>query len=210
MSSNYEIDFQTILQNKPYLTKQEVGLILEKKGRNLDKKILNLLKQGKIILLKKGLYVGKLYYLMNKNRLGFIANILYYPSYLSLEYVLQMEGIIPEAVYAYTSVTSKLTRQFTNQLGTFLYRKIQQKLFCGYKEVSYQNNYKIKIATVSKALFDFFYFKTESELTKNKIEDFRINWDRLTKKDIKELKSYVQMSSSPKMERAFNLISKFL
>ena len=42
----------------------------------------------------------------------YMANRLRLPSYLSLEYVLAKEGLIPEAVYALTSITSKNFQKF--------------------------------------------------------------------------------------------------
>ena len=57
--------------------------------------------------LKKGIYVSKSYIdSVNRDVYGeFVANILYEPSYLSLEYVLLGYGVIIEAVKNFTSVS---------------------------------------------------------------------------------------------------------
>jgi len=59
------------------------------------------------VRLKKGIYVSKSYIdSVNRDVYGeFVANILYEPSYLSLEYVLLGYGVIIEAVKNFTSVS---------------------------------------------------------------------------------------------------------
>jgi len=192
---------QEILENKPYFSKQELSLLLEKRGKNLDKKISQLLRKNYLIPLKKGWYTTRIYFLLNKDKIGeYLANILYYPSYLSLEYVLQKEGLIPEAVYAYTSVTLKVPRSFQNQIGSFIYRKIKEPLFTGYYRTNFRENYQIKIATKAKALFDFLYFKSlNGRLAKTFVSDWRLNLEVLTRNDYQEFLSYVKTGQSPKM-----------
>jgi len=204
MSSNTETNYENLVQKKPYLTKSELSLLLGKQGRNLDKKILRLLKKNELISLKKGLYIHPVYLALHKGSLEeYIANILYYPSYLSLEYVLQKEGLIPEAVYTYTSITSKVPRLFSNKLGTFTYRHIKPTLFTGYSWVHFSENYQIKIATRAKALFDFIYLKPMGQntavISQALFEDLRINWDNFSKKDIIEFMQYATNSESKKM-----------
>ena len=207
-----EIKNKELIEKKPYLTKKELSLLLEKKGKNLDKKITLLLRDEYLVPLKKGLYTTQIYRLKNKKKYEeFVANFLYYPSYLSLEYVLQKEGIIPEAVYVFTSITAKLTRIFKNKLGTFSYRKIKDGIFLGYSQEQFVENYKILTATKTKALFDYLYFyvfKTsfEQELT----SDLRINWDRFTQGDFAEFSDYVKLSKSKKMQEIARIISKII
>ena len=175
MSSNSEIKNIDLIENKPYVTKTELALLLEKKERNLDKKILQLIRDEVLIPLKKGLYLSRIFYFKNNDNIEeYLSNIIFYPSYISLEYVLAKEGLIPESVFAYTCVTLKTTRQFNNKLGIFTYRKIKEKLFTGFVQKNYYDKYKIKIATKSKALFDYLYYKPLKIL--NEIDDLRINW----------------------------------
>lgn len=208
MSSNSEIKYKNLIDNKPYLTKAEVSILLGKKGKNLDKKILNLLKKKELILLKKGLYVSKIYLIKKPSFYEeYLANILYPPSYLSLEYVLAKNGLIPENVYVFTSVSLRKTRSFNNEIGNFTYRKIKKELFTGYQKQDFVENLKINIATPAKALFDFFYFKPFESYKKN-IDDFRINFDVLKKEDFEEFLNYVDLSKSSKMEKTYKLLKK--
>lgn len=65
-----------------------------------DIKIKRMSDSGEIIKLTKNLYET------NKSILGYmVANAIYGPSYLSFDYALAYHGLIPEAVYVYTSAT---------------------------------------------------------------------------------------------------------
>jgi len=204
MSSIYKTNYINILKKKPYLTRLELSVLLEKRDRNLDKKILQLLKSGELVSLKKGLYITPSYLSLQRGKVEeYIANFLYYPSYLSLEYVLQKEGMIPEAVYAYTSITPKSTRQFSNSLGNFIYRHLKPQLFTGYINVRFSDNYRINFAKKAKALFDFLYLRplgrSIETVSLALFKDLRINWDNFTKEDVIEFGKYVTLSRSAKM-----------
>lgn len=210
MSSNTEIKNKDIIERKPYFTKQELSLLLEKKGRNLDKKLSQLLYADYLLRLKNGLYTTRLYTLLHKDYFPeYIANILYYPSYLSLEYVLQKEGLIPEAVYQYTSITAKAPRTYHNQIGIFTYKKMKDSLFTGYAESIFYEQYRIQIATKAKALFDYFYFKpTQNILSESLIDDLRIQWNNFNKNDYEEFARYAQLAKSKKMRKIYTLLKK--
>ena len=113
-------------------------------------------KKGWLIGLKRGVY------LLNKNDRkvdidnNVIANVLYEPSYLSLEYALNLYGTIPEAVADVTSVTTRKTMRFTNELGIFIYQKIKPQAFRGFKKMGEGRN-SFFIAEVEKAVVDFLY-----------------------------------------------------
>lgn len=207
-----EMKNREIIENKPYLSKKELSLLLEKKGKNLDKKISQLLRKDYLVPLKKGLYTTNIYILKTRENLSeYLANILYFPSYLSLEYVLQKEGLIPEAVYVYTSVTLKVPRAFENKLGRFSYRKIKDSLFSGYQQVPFRENYLIKIARKAKALFDYLYLKPLSNRVKQEpLSDLRINWDNFSKEDFGEFSSYVDIYSSNKMRKIRKVLKEEL
>lgn len=179
-----------------------------KKGKNLDKKILQLTKNKYLISLKNGLYTTKTYIIKAPTNLGeYISNILYYPSYLSLEYVLQKEGILPESVMVYTAITNKITKRFNNALGQYIYRSIQKSLYIGYREVDFWQGYKTKIATKAKALFDLLYLK---QFNKNSYEeliaDMRFNFEVISNNDLDEFGMYVKIINYPKMKRILNIL----
>ena len=93
----------------------------------------------------------------------YLANKLYEPSYVSLEFALAFHRVIPETVYEITSVTTKSTRQF-NALGkTFSYHRIKKEAFTGYI-VYRQRDTSTLIADPEKAFVDLTYLR----LRKNK------------------------------------------
>ena len=193
------IGHQKELQMLPYFNKGAALVLIGKKGKNLDKKIAQLTKIGYLETLKKGLYVSSAYVEGAPKEFysEFIANVLRTPSYISSEYVLAKEGLIPESVFSVTSITTKTSRSFTNFLGTFIYRNIKPELFTGYKENYWQDKI-VCTATKAKAMFDFFYFKKIDNI-EQEINDSRINWDNFSKDDLGEFERYAAISSERKM-----------
>jgi len=86
-----------------------------------------------------------------------IANRLYGPSYVSLEYALAYYRLIPETVYTVTSVTTKITRVFTVQGKRYEYSRIKKRAYTGYRLVK-EGPAKILMAVPEKALVDYCYF----------------------------------------------------
>lgn len=86
-----------------------------------------------------------------------IANRLYGPSYISLEYALAYYQLIPETVYTLTSVTTKITREFTVQGKSYEYSRIKSKAYTGYRLVK-EGQARILMALPEKALVDYCYF----------------------------------------------------
>ena len=106
-----------------------------------------------------------------------IANALYKPSYLSLEYVLSRSGIIPESTYSITSITTKATADFSVLGKDFLYRKIKKVAYTGYLPEKIDGK-TIFIAEPEKALIDYLYFVSLGRKTLND----RLDTSRLNKK----------------------------
>ncbi|MBI2415876.1 MAG: hypothetical protein HYV33_04425 [Candidatus Kerfeldbacteria bacterium] len=86
-----------------------------------------------------------------------IANTIYKPSYISLEMALSIYHLIPEAVYAITSVSSQKTKTFQTSLANFSYRHMKPSLLFGY-ELREFRNHRYMIADIEKALLDYLYF----------------------------------------------------
>ena len=162
-----------------------------------------------MVRLRKNLYVAKSY-LDNIERKGifsdyveFAANKLYSPSYLSLDYVLHENNMLTEIPRNITSVGLRKTDHFSNDLGNFIYHKIKEELFTGFKVIK-KGNLSILKATKTKALFDFLYFRKRLLTDKRAVEELRLNLDELTKKDFKEIKGYVEIEGSGKMKEIIN------
>lgn len=200
--------YQRELELLPYFNKNAASILIGKKGRNLDKKIAQLTRIGYLETLKKGYYVSSAYVekVQKEPYAEFIANVLKIPSYISSEYVLAKEGLIPESVFSVTSITTKTPRSFSNFLGAFLYKNVKQELFTGYRG-SFWEDKIIYMATKAKALFDYFYLK-KIENIEREIYDSRINWDNFSQDDFKEFEKYVTFASGRKMINVLKWIKK--
>lgn len=204
------------IEKLPYFNKVTAGVALGKSGQNLDYWIKTRLKNGEIIALKKGLFVSKIYLIklsgnpiLNEEYKQYITGIIYQPSYLSLEYVLSLNGLIPEAIYSYTATTLKSPRIFQNGLGKFSYQNIKDELFGGFETKTFDNGKRIRIASKAKALFDYLYLKRFVSLTRLRYElneGLRLNWDEFNKKDVLEFKRFVLISNSSKMKSVIKIM----
>ncbi len=181
-----------------------------------DKKYLKILlyrlvKADEILRLKKGVYVSRKYLdrAEKENKINsyleFVAVSLYDPAYLSLEYVLSEYGILTENTQAFTLVSKNKTKKFANALGLFNYKHMKGLLFSGFKIIK-KDNFLISKTTVAKALFDFLYLRKKTILNKNTFLALRLNTDNLKKKDLDELRKYVEMEGSKKMKEITNYL----
>lgn len=203
------IKHQREIESLPFFSKSQARLLIGKTGRNLDAKLAQLKKVGYLIPLKKNLYVSDSFY-QQTNRFfyaEYLAGILRSPSYLSLEYILSKEGIIPEGVVNFTSITLKSSRTYKNIVGTYLYRNLKQSLFSGYIEDSWEDKI-IRRATRAKALFDWLYLQKLPHPISDLSSYLRINWDRFLPSDLKEFEGFVSLSQSSKMLRILKIIQK--
>lgn len=121
-----------------------------------------------------------------------IANLLYQPSYLSLEYALAYYHLIPETVYQITSVTAKPTRLFEVGNKSFSYQTIKTAAFTGYLARKSGPD-TFLIAEPEKALVDYLYFVSLGKKTLN---------ERLNAKSLRRAKllGYAKLYHRPSLE----------
>jgi hypothetical protein len=137
-----EFDYQTLLDS------------LKRYERPRDK-ITTLLRQNAIIRVKKGIYVFGPKYARRPFSREILANLIYGPSCLSLDFALHYHGLIPERVEAVTSVTTGRGRRFRTPVGLFIYRPIPLGAFpVGIDQVQLEGGRSFLIAVQEKALAD--------------------------------------------------------
>ena len=118
-------------------------------------KISSLEKSGKLIRLKKGLFVVATNIHNQTLSKELIANHLYGPSYISFESALSFYKLIPERVYVMRSMTIKRARNFSTPLGDFEYVSSKNEYFqIGIHQEIIDNKYAYLIASPEKALCD--------------------------------------------------------
>ena len=130
----------------------------------------------------------------------YVANRIYQPSYVSLESALSYYGLIPEAVYRVTSVSSLKTQHYETPVGTFDYRHLKPSLLFGYRLLSYQE-FRIRMAEPEKTLLDYLYLRPEL----NEPDDFtalRINQIALAEcVDLEKLYRYLSLFNQKALMR---------
>jgi hypothetical protein len=143
--SQEEFDYQTLL------------VALGDYTRPRDK-ISDLISKGIIIRVKKGLYVFGDGDRQTPYSTEVLANLIYGPSCISLDYALQHYGLIPERVEGVTSVTTGRSRNFSTPVGLFIYRMIPLRAFqIGMDRIEIGDGRAFLIATPEKALADKIY-----------------------------------------------------
>jgi predicted transcriptional regulator of viral defense system len=116
------------------------------------------LTSGEIIRIRRGLYCLAPKYQRKGINLYALAQLVYGPSYVSLESALSWHGWIPEAVHAVTSASFKKAKEFTTPLGVFSYDRVPQQVFYTQVErLTDASGNVFLMATPLKALVDYVY-----------------------------------------------------
>ena len=84
----------------------------------------DLLRKSQIIRIRKGLYIFGPLWRRNNVSLETLANLVYGPSVISLDYALSWYGLIPEHVETITSITPGRSRAFNTPAGRFSYLQL--------------------------------------------------------------------------------------
>ena len=89
-----------------------------------------LVKEGKLLRLKRGWFCVNPKYSKKRINYGVVANVLYEgPSYVSLEAALSYYGLVPERVMGMVSVVTGRSKTFNTPIGWFRYKSIPDTLF---------------------------------------------------------------------------------
>lgn len=153
-----------------------------------DIKIKRMSDNKEIIKLTKNLYET------NKNAPGYVvANAIYSPSYLSFDYALAYYGLIPEAVYTYTSATFGKGKKklYKNDFGTYTYRDVPIHIYPYGLQIYQEQDYSYVMATPEKALCDKLYtlkvVRNKKDMYDLLFNDLRIDMDVLKRLDFNVL-----------------------
>ena len=126
--------------------------------KHITDKARSLEAEGRIVRLKKGLYVASQQETEIPVCRELVANHLYGPSYVSLQTALRFYGLIPEYVYMVCSVTTKQSRDFENKIASFHYQNCSPEYFPLGIRMEQKENYSYLIASPEKALCDLIAF----------------------------------------------------
>jgi predicted transcriptional regulator of viral defense system len=161
-------------------------------------KIHQLMKQGVLLPVKRGLYVLHADFSGARPNPVQVANLLYGPSYVSFEYALSWHGAIPERVITITSATVKPSKTIDHALGHFSFTHLPLPYYSlGIRSTSLENNLFGLIASPEKALIDKIVatsglqFRSHAAVREYLLEDLRIDEDWLQQLDHQEMASWL-------------------
>ena len=167
-SSQKEIDilFEVYKDTRTVFRINDIALLINSADRLLYQKLNKLVKKGKLLNIRKGVYAKEDY------KSEELACLLYTPTYISLGYVLQRSGIIFQYDSAITNICY-LNREVCVNGQSIRYRQIKREILLNTSGIVYKNN--INIATPERAFLDtlylngYFYFDNIEKLDTNKI-----------------------------------------
>lgn len=164
--------------NKDYYTFSDFVKLSQKKPDVLKVILNRLVKAGKLIRVQKNFYL-----LPDKiSEFEKVANLIYFPSYLSFESALAWWGILSQIPYVLTFATPLKTKTIIFAERKIEYRRIKKELFWGFI------NKNLYIAKPEKALLDTFYLASMGKL---KINFRALDYSKIQKKEfLKWLKKY--------------------
>lgn len=154
--------------------------------RSPNDKIARMVDEGLLLSIKKGVYIVSPEITGIPVSLPLVANLLYGPSYVSMDYALHHYGIILERVVEVTSMTTKRGKQFELPVGRFSYTHSPLTLYAiGINRVENADHIGFLIASPEKALCDKLLFtrnlniRTVHALKELLFDDLRVDEDLL-------------------------------
>ena len=167
-SSQKEIDilFEIYKDSRTVFRINDIALLINSNDVLLYQKLNKLVKKGKLLNIRKGIYAKDGY------KSEELACLLYTPTYISLGYVLQRNGIIFQYDSAITNI-SYLNREIYVNEQSIQYRQIKREVLFNTSGIINKNN--TNIATPERAFLDtlylnvFFYFDNIKQLNINEI-----------------------------------------
>jgi hypothetical protein len=178
-------------------------------------KITDLIKKKIIIRIKKGLYVFGDRYRRHSYSRELLANLIYGPSYVSLDYALDYYGFIPERSEALTSVTLGRSRKFHTPVGLFIYRQIPiQSYEAGMVLVEEDYGQAFLIASPEKTLADKIISErgvsltSPAEMRRFLVEGLRIDVSNIQSLSPERIDEYAGRYRSRKLRHLSGLVRR--
>ena len=169
----------------------DYGFVMDclKEYKNPRVKLNHLLRIKALIRVKKGIYIFGKNFARRPYSSEVLANKIYGPSYISLEWACQYYRLIPEKVTTVTSVTTQRSRQFQTPLGLFSYDHLPISIFsAGITLIQFSEVQQALMATKEKALIDLLVlrrgrFSSKKHFQEILFEDLRVEKEDLEKFD---------------------------
>ncbi|HWR02176.1 MAG TPA: hypothetical protein VN371_09970 [Chlorobaculum sp.] len=164
--------------------------------RSPNDKIVRMIDDGLLQPIRKGLYTVSPEITGIPLSLPLVANLLYGPSYVSMDYALSHYGIIPERVIEVTSMTTKRGKVYNLPVGRYSYTHSQLELYSvGIIRIENVDRTGYLMASPEKALCDKLIFtrnlnvQSERVLQELLFDDLRIDEDSFARFDPEVIKA---------------------
>lgn len=178
-----------------------------------DNKIGDMVRRGELLRVRKGLYAVAPEYRQSPLSLEILANTLYGPSYLSLEYALSWYGMIPERVAELTSICLGRSRTFSTGVGVFSYCSIKRTAYVeGYDLTVIPDGRSFLMATREKALVDLIENRRNVPIVSKKrmearlLEDLRFEEPTLRGLNLGRLERFASLYGSTRAKLLTNFV----
>jgi len=172
---------------------------------DLRRQLSRWVKRGKIIQLRRGLYVLAGPYRKIDPHPFLLANALKPASYVSLQSALAFYGLIPEYTPVVTSVTTGRPERRETETGMFFFSHVKKAWFAGYRKVEVSPGQAAFLAIPEKSLLDLIYLTPGADRLDYLAELRLQNFERL---DPKILTKLARESGSRKLIRAAENIGR--
>jgi predicted transcriptional regulator of viral defense system len=173
-----------------------------------------LVDHGEIVRVKKGLYVFGEPFRREAISREYLANLVFGPSYVSLESALSYYGFIPERVNAVTSVVLGRSHHFETPFGLFTYHGLTRQRYIVGGTLERIGNERFLIASPEKALIDKvwtdkrFAGSTQAEFAEYLFDDLRIDEAALRSLSDERLAIVRDSFNSPKIGNLTKFIAR--
>lgn len=182
--------------DQPISTQVLLGL-LRGYSRPYDK-IMEMVNQGILVQLRRGLYMTTPLVSKITPEPFLIANHLYGPSYISLDSALFHWGLIPERVFEISSVTPRMSKKIMVQNVVYSYTHLPITYYpVGIQSISLTKTQTVLIASPEKALCDKVIttaginLRSKQQAMAFLVEDLRIEKDQLRELNTTEMTSWL-------------------
>lgn len=197
-----------------WLDYQQLTAILGDYSKPRDR-ITALLADGSLVRIRKGLYVfGERYRRAPLSREA-LANLIYGPSYVSLDFALSRYALIPEGVARVTSVTTGEKKVFNTPLGVFSYQPLSVRRYAQGIRWTGEGDVHYLIASAEKALVDKVWmdkrFKPAGlqDYEAYLLDDLRLDEDLLRTLDRKQLDGLAAAFGSRKIDWLVDFLASY-
>lgn len=168
---------------------------------------------GEILRLKPGLYITAPAFRKESPHPFVLSSMLHFPSHVSLESALAYHGLIPEAVFSVSCVSSSRGRYYNTPEGSFsFYRVSCTRPLAGVRAMRMGKNGWAFIAEPLRAIADMVFVHKQVSRQRDGIgyllDSLRIEYDDLVSLDFSSLDEIMEGIACPRTRKYLDHLAK--